>query len=421
VAPSAFVAATPHALPALRARSCVAHASRTLHVAALPFPSPQGTQAAIASMLRALCDAGEQPRLLTYAHGAPDGAASELPIRRADERFPYRSLRSGPSLHKLAADWALRTSLQRELLEWRPSLVVAHHVEAAALSLLSGTVPRVFFAHTDLAAELPSYAASALGPLLQRCGSALDRELVRRSTAVAAVSPWLAERLRAYAPDGLVHYVPVPWTVAPPTTLEERTRARAELAIGTGEVVLGYAGNLDAYQGWPVLIELLCRLRGRGHSARLLVATASEHARLLREATAAGVASQLSVLPLRTEGHRRRVHAALDLAIVPRRARGGVSIKLLDALSRGVPCVASRTASAGLPLCGAAEVAAGDDAFALTATVEALLRAPERAAQLRARGPLYIEDAHAPRVMVHELRTLVADVRREQVAALARD
>ena len=396
-------------------------AERALHVAALPFPSPQGTQAAIASMLRALNDAGEHARLLTYAHGAEAAPAPEFEVIRGAERWPFRSLRSGPSLHKLSADWALGVRLQRELVAWRPTLVVAHHVEAAALSLLAGAAPSVFFAHTDLAAELPSYAAEALSPLLQHWGGALDRELVQRSAAVAAVSPWLAEQLRRHAPDGRVRYVPVPWSVAPKLAPEERMRARAALGMSRQDVVLGYAGNLDAYQGWPVLIELLARLRARGRSARLLVATASEHGPLRREAAAAGVAAQLNVLPLATEGDRRRAHAALDLALVPRRAKGGVSIKLLDALSRGVPCVASRTASAGLPLCGAAEVAAGDDACALRAAVERVLDSPARAAELSARGPAYVARAHAPRATVRELRKLVASARADASATPPRD
>lgn len=390
-----------------RARS----AERTLHVAALPFPSPQGTQAAISSMLYALTAAGEDARLLTYAHGAPTPEPPPFEVMRATERWPYRSLRSGPSLHKLAANLALAKGLEHATKVWRPTLLVAHHVEAAALSLMSGTAPCVFFAHTDLAAELPSYAASVLSPLLKRCGGSLDRELVRRCAAVAAVSPWLAERLREHAPAGRVRYVPVPWTVALPIAPEERQRARGELGLRATEEVLGYAGNLDAYQGWPALIELLAQLRAKGRSVRLLVATSSAPEPLWAEAGRAGVAAQLAVLPLSTEADRRRVHAAIELALVPRRVSGGVSIKLLDALSRGVPCVASRTASAGLPLSGAAVVAEGDDARALVAEVEALLSAPAWRAELAARGPAYVERAHAPRLLVRELSALTADAR----------
>jgi glycosyltransferase involved in cell wall biosynthesis len=402
-----------HSLPpaASRARSHEARGARVeraLHVAALPFPSPQGTQAAISAMLKALADAGDEVRLLTYAHGTASVEPPPFAVLRAPERWPYRSLRSGPSLHKLAADVALARGLSRVLASWQPTQLVAHHVEAAALTLLSGAPLQVFFAHTDLAAELPTYAANALWPLLERCGGSLDRELLRRSGAVAAVSPWLAERLRVHAPLGRVRYVPVPWTVAPPIGAEERARARAALGLRAADEVLGYAGNLDAYQGWPVLIELLVQLRCRGRSVRLLVATSSAPEPLWREALRAGAGAQLSVLPLATEADRRRVHAAIDLALVPRRVAGGVSIKLLDALGRGVPCVVSHTASAGLPLSGAAVVAAGDSGLALVAEVAALLNAPQRRAELRERGPSYVARAHAPRALVRELRALTA-------------
>jgi hypothetical protein len=55
-------------------------------------------------------------------------------------------------------------------------------------------------------------------------------------------------------------------------------------------------------------------------------------------------------LPLCTEGDRRQAHAAADVALVPRAAAGGLPIKLLDALARRVPVLASAEACAGLSL-----------------------------------------------------------------------
>ena len=120
---------TADAPPSIARRAPLEHASRracsaerTLHVAALPFPSPQGTQAAIASMLRALREAGEDARLLTYAHGAHTAEPPPFEVLRAPEGRPYRSLRSGPSLRKLAADLAQAKGLERATHANQPTI-----------------------------------------------------------------------------------------------------------------------------------------------------------------------------------------------------------------------------------------------------------------------------------------------------------
>src|SRR5687768_15874211 len=118
-----------------------------LHVAALPFPSPQGTQAAIASMLEALAGAGRDVHLLCYAHAGSEQAFS-FPIHRASDFARFRSLRSGLSPRKLIADAELAAALRRCLERVKPSVVVAHHVEAAMVT--SGCARRVFYAHTGL-------------------------------------------------------------------------------------------------------------------------------------------------------------------------------------------------------------------------------------------------------------------------------
>ena len=70
-----------------------------LHVACLPFPSYQGTQAALAAMLEASATNG-QTHLLAYA-----AAGYELDAPYEVHRIPdfpkVRSLRSGPSWGKI--------------------------------------------------------------------------------------------------------------------------------------------------------------------------------------------------------------------------------------------------------------------------------------------------------------------------------
>src|SRR5687767_14286649 len=94
----------------------------------MPFPSVQGTQAAVRSMLDAEHAAGLEPELLTYAHGAYD---SQFPwkLHRIADVVRDRSLRSGPSWRKLVQDAQLVAKLVSAASE--KDVVIAHHVEAA--------------------------------------------------------------------------------------------------------------------------------------------------------------------------------------------------------------------------------------------------------------------------------------------------
>lgn len=293
---------------------------RSLHVACLPYPSPQGTQALIHRQLSALASEGDDVLLLTYSSG---GGRSALYAHQGCAGASV-SLRSGPSVTKAIADLMMVPALRNAAADFKPDVVVGHNVEGAAVVHLARLgVPHVYMAHTRMDTELPTYFDARLRRVASWSGSALDW-MASRADHVAAVSPWLAERF-----DGT--YVPPPWELPARIEATEREEARRELGL-TGLVGV-YAGNLDAYQNWQQILELREELT-------LVVATASD-ASVLR-----GHVDH--VLPLESERDRRRIHAVADVALVPRGASGGLPIKLIDALSRGVPVVASKQALAGL-------------------------------------------------------------------------
>ena len=127
-----------------------------LHVACLPFPTHQGTQAAIASMLEASTRVGRPSHLLAYAH-----AAYELDTPYEIHRIPnfpvVRSVRSGPSWGKVALDARCIVETRRLVRRLQPSAIIAHHIEAALAALAARVAPVYYVAHTSLERELPVY------------------------------------------------------------------------------------------------------------------------------------------------------------------------------------------------------------------------------------------------------------------------
>lgn len=360
---------------------------RTLHLACLPFPSPQGTQAIVRAMVEALADAGHDTHLLTYAHGSGEEARGVVHHRLSD--FPRaRSLRSGPSLSKLALDLRMIPVARRLASRLRPDLVVAHGVEAAYVARLSSIARTIYYAHTRFDAELPTYATESthVARPLQVLGDLLDAGASRLRTV--AITPDLAAHLARRSSRHEDRATPLlpPWSPLDPPRSDERVAARRSLGLSVDSKVVLYAGNLDGYQGWEEAAEAARRAH-----ATFLVATESDPAPL-------GVFPHLRV-GLADERDRRRAYAACDLAIVPRRSPGGLPIKLLDALARDVPVVAGPRALAGLDPRGV-ERADTDEAPALAAAIARAIACAPRG------GRAWIEDSLAPARFVASIAEL---------------
>ena len=371
----------------------------------MPFPTAQGTQASIRAMLDVLAGVGRDAHLLAYARSAFEIEAG-FTMHRAPGLPGRDAFRSGPSIRKVVEDVALARSLRRLARALAPAAIVAHHVEAGAACIAARMRRWVFVAHTDLARELPTYAPAALEAPLAAIGARTEHALARRASAVCAIAPALASTLET----GLgreIRYLPVPWPLAPERTRDERASARDALSLEPGADVLLYAGNLDAYQGWQDVVRALVVVRSRRPRARLVVATASDPAPLHAEARAAGVHQHVRVTDLDTERARRRVHAAADVALVSRRTPGGLPIKLLDALARGLPTVVASRAAAGLDFRGAAIVVADDDPDALAQGALTVLAAGTASAELAIRARAYIATDHAPERFVAEYESVI--------------
>jgi glycosyltransferase involved in cell wall biosynthesis len=365
---------------------------RLLHVAAMPFPSVQGTQAAVRAMIDAEHAAGMRPELCTYAHGA-DGAPPPWPIHRIADLARDRSLRSGPSWRKLVADAQLAIQTRRTASKMEPRAIVAHHVEAASAVLAARLRPTVFFAHTALGPELPTYLPGRAHKIAARAGETLELALAHRSDVVLAISPRLARDLSERARRE-VSFVPVPWKVPAASDAAERAAARARFDLSPLEAVFLYAGNLDAYQGLDVLVRAFAAAREHRADARLLVATSSDREGLIASLREAGCADRVRFAPIEREDDRRAVHAAADVVWSPRAAAGGLPIKLLDALARGAPTIATRRATAELPLENAAWIVADDDPRALAAAALLAIEARSTAIEIGRRGVEYVRREH---------------------------
>ncbi len=345
-----------------------------LHLYCARYPASGGTHAAVGEILRALGRAGRKVLLVDPGLGVGEAPVDIARTPLFPWSVPWR-YRARASAGRVALDLGMIAHLRRVARRHPGARLVAHHVEAAWVARAAG-MPYRYVAHATLEDELPLGRARGQGGM-RRLGRALDEGAVRHAEAAVAISPWLGARL------GGLRTIPLPWSLPAPGPARE---ARATLRR------ILYAGNLDAYQGWSLLLDALEALRRRGHETSLDVATDADAAPLLAAAAARGLTGWVRVRAVATEGDRVAAHADADVALVPRLVPGGLPVKLLDALCRGTPTVAADTAVAGYDFEDTLVVAAAEgEAFA-----DAIEVAFARRVALSEQGPRFIASRHGP-------------------------
>ncbi|MEN9787289.1 MAG: hypothetical protein RLZZ299_2553 [Pseudomonadota bacterium] len=361
---------------------------RVLLVAALPYPSPQGTQVYLRGLVRALCAAGVDARLACYGYGYGDGEP-DVPVLRAHAPRAG-SLRSGLHADKLAHD--LR--LARVVAAARADVVHAHGHEALIVARLARALggprteagapaPIVYTPHTALRAELPRYVgggvAEGAGPLrpmvervLTRLGGVLDDGLPARAEACVGMSAGTDRLLR----DSGVHPAPPVLPGLDPEDFPERPMP----ARTPGPARVVYAGNADGYQDLGVLAAAMRLLRAAHGADAPRLHVVGRWTKTERDAVAPDVFLDSAGWP-----EARAAMDACDAAVVPRATCAGVPMKLLHAAALGLPVVVTRPVAMGLP--GEVVVAPHD----ATALADGIVRA---CAQPRGDGAAVVR-AHA--------------------------
>ncbi len=369
-------------------------------VGAFRFPVPQGSQVYAGEQCRALAASGAEVRLLCYGRtGRPAGGGelADLAVVRTPALLSPRRTRAGFSAAKPMADLALAWLLARECRRWRPEAVLAHNAEAAAAALLARPAtgaPVVYVAHTLWREELPAHVGGRgwLAPV----GGALDAGLARRCEAVIAVSRAAAEALERHA-RGPVRVIPPGLAPAPAPPAETVVAACRRHGLEPGGFVL-YAGNLDAYQDLALLAEAAAR-----HPEIPVVAATHDPRGAERLGALRVLCSPVAEIRALTHGAR--------VCVLPRRARGGFPVKLLNYMEAARPIVAFAPVADGFRHGESAWLLdARADAPALGQALARVFAQPDLAATLGAGGRALLLRRHAPDRLAREILALVASL-----------
>ena len=330
-----------------------------LMVGAFPFPLGQGSQVYAASQLSGLVARGHRAIVVSYpGPGAPVPGVTHWPTGR----MPTAVLRSGPHWTRLPLDLWLVRRVRQALKRFPVDVIHAHNVEAPILSRLASPgrtgPPVVYDLHTEMAAELPTYANRFEG-WWSAVGRGADAWAARASDAGIAIS---AQAQAWFDSRG----IPSP-RVGPGVDVDDLRRAdgagfRQRWGL-RDEACVVYTGSTDAFQDLPILYRAMVDV-----PARLVVSTQTDPERVRRSARAHGL-NAICVVPGDWATTRDAI-AGCQLAAIPRRACTGFPIKLLNCLGLGLPTVCAEGSAQDIP--GVVRVRGGDPE-ALATELRALL------------------------------------------------
>lgn len=273
-----------------------------------------------------------------------------------------------------------------QFLRQNPAAVIdAHNVQSYLWGALvrKQSLAAVATVHSSTRMEHP-------GVLKGWLYETLERLTLPRFDRVITVSQFLCSELRGFGipadrihrlPNGILLHAPPPEARA-----AARREVRAELGIPTGAPVIGAVGRLEPAKGLDLLLEAVGSLRSSHPELRCVIAgSGSQEALLKAAAQQRGLDGHVCFTGFRAD--IPRLLSAIDVFVLPSRTEG-IPYALLEASAAGLPIAASRVG--GIPEIirdgQAGLLVAPEQAGALAAAIDRLLREPALAAQLGAQA-----------------------------------
>ena len=307
-----------------------------------------------------------------------------------------------------------------------PTAAVATHGDLDAFAVwriargLRTARPDVVHLHTGRAAWLGGLAARLAGvpaivtrrqdrPVRRGWRTRLIYEQLSRRTV--AISPGVAACLVAGGvPPERIALVPSAVDRARLRAHANRAAVRAAAGVGADELVLLALSALVHRKGLDVLLDAIAALARSRLQPRVWIAgNGPQRTVLTDQAQRLGLTDQVRFL-----GRREDVGdllAACDIAVLPSR-REGLGVAALEAMAAGRPVVASAVGGlADAVIDGRTGLLVPpEDAAALGAALERLLRDPALRAHLGAAGPARIAEGFLPEQMVESYERLYREI-----------
>ena len=224
----------------------------------------------------------------------------------------------------------------------------------------------------------------------------------RRADRVLAVSEADAAALRTLVPGLEVTVVPNGIDTRAYTPTPAPPHIPTLIFTGT----MDFRPNVDAVLWFAR--EVLPRVRAEVPEAHFVVAGQRPHRRL------EGLRGDPAVTLTGWVEDVRPHIAQAAVYVAPLRMGGGTRLKLLEAMAMGKPVVATRLGAEGYPVTDGRELLLADTPADFAAAVVALLRAPERRAELVRAARAFVEQRYDWRVIVPRVEAAYGEMTNDE-------
>lgn len=322
---------------------------------------PDGTQRALYELVSGLARRGHQQTVVCLNDSADQEVVGSMVAARVDVRvIGRRALASGYGLLGL---WLW---LRHQRPDAAVTMLLFSDIFGRALARMAG-VPRIIAALRARNVNYTWWQRAAVRFTMRWAHRTVVNSTSLREYAVAAEGARQSHTV--YIPNGIDL-----GRFARPADSGE---LRAQLGVGSRQILIGTVGRLTHQKGFDVLLEALTQLN-RSDIELVIIGVGEDEARLRAQAARLGVARRVHFM-----GYRRNVPnllGALDLYVHPARFEG-MSNAIMEAMAAGCPIVASAVDGARDQLSDGVHgrLVAPDNAAALAAAIGELLTQPATA------------------------------------------
>jgi glycosyltransferase involved in cell wall biosynthesis len=316
---------------------------KILMVVPQAFYSPRGTPLSAYHRTRDLRALGHEVEILTYAVGDPPPDPDLKVFRSIGPHFASR-IKQGPSYLKIWFDFLILLNLVGRLLRGRYDLIYAHE-EGAFIALLVAPLfrlPVVYDMHSSLPRQITEWQFSRSEAVVGFFRW-VERFILRRSLAVVAIAPGLAERARSIVPEVRLVTIVNRFALDAEASPEDAARIRKELGLTPGQPVVLYTGSFVRLQALDLLVQGIPTVAARVPDVRFVLVGGRpaeiEELRWLGEHV--GATPNLILLPERPQAEMPAFMAAASVLVSPRVHGINPPGKLFSYLNSGRPIVAT--------------------------------------------------------------------------------
>jgi len=281
--------------------------------------------------------------ILTYAVGDPPPDAELNVFRSIGPHFASR-IKQGPSYLKIWFDFLMLLNLVWRLARGRYDLIYAHE-EGAFLALLVAPLfglPVVYDMHSSLPRQIKEWNFSRSDAVVGWFRW-VERFILRRSLAVVAIAPGLAEAARSIVPDVRLVTIVNKFALDADARPEDAERIRRELNLAPGQPVVLYTGSFVKLQALDLLVKAIPAVAAKIPDVRFVLVggRSAEIAELQRLGDRVGAGPYLILLPERPQAEMPAFMGAASVLVSPRVRGINPPGKLFSYLNSGRPIVAT--------------------------------------------------------------------------------